>query len=276
MNFISNSSYLGVSNHLIEKAESLAIEIVQDIINKLEQEFPKEEVDQGIVIYTEFMTFLGESLTFNEEEIPEDLISWSKRVGEHEASLRGRISDVVVLYPTIRVIFVEHITKISLEYGLSAEEVAFVLKRIGYILDISINETILAFERLKDKMIKETQEEVNILSAPIVPLQDGLAVLPLIGSIDTNRAKYLLENTVPRIAELKVKSIIIDFSGILVIDTAVANHIFKIHDVLRLLGIDTIATGIRPELAQTVVKSGMDFSSIKTYANVQQALEDMK
>jgi rsbT co-antagonist protein RsbR len=59
------------------------------------------------------------------------------------------------------------------------------------------------------------------------------------------------------------------------IDTAVANHIFKIHEVLRLLGVNAIATGIRPELAQTVVNGGIDFSSIKTYANVKQAIEDM-
>jgi rsbT co-antagonist protein RsbR len=69
-------------------------------------------------------------------------------------------------------------------------------------LDISINETIQAFERRKDKIIKEAQEEVNELSAPIVPIQDGMAVLPLIGAIDTNRAKYLLEKVVPNISRL--------------------------------------------------------------------------
>ncbi|MEK1832817.1 STAS domain-containing protein [Priestia megaterium] len=114
------------------------------------------------------------------------------------------------------------------------------------------------------------------LSVPIVPIQDGIAVLPLIGSIDSERAEYILENVILKIIEMKVEYLIVDFSGILNIDTIAERYLFDIYSVLRLQGIEVVITGIRPELAQTVVRNGIDFSSIKTYATVKQAIETQK
>lgn len=270
------NSILAVAKYLTENAASLTANIVRDIIQRIESEIPNDEIEQAIIVYTEFIGFLGSSITDNDEQAPEGLIAWSKKNGEREASLSGKISYIISRYPVTRVVYTEYMTKIGIEHDLSTEEVAFLIKRINYMLDISINETILAFERLKDKMIKRAQEEMNELSAPIVPVQDRLAILPLIGSIDSNRAKYLLEKIVPKVAQLGIECLIIDFSGIVMIDTAVANHIFKIHEILRLLGIHVIATGMRPELAQTIVHGGIDFSSIKTYATVKQAIESIK
>ncbi|WP_334314220.1 STAS domain-containing protein [Aneurinibacillus sp. Ricciae_BoGa-3] len=68
--------------------------------------------------------------------------------------------------------------------------------------------------------------KTNELSAPIVPVRDGVAVLPLIGTIDTNRAKFILEKVVPRVSELNIHCLIVDFSGIHIIDTAVAGRLF--------------------------------------------------
>ncbi|MCJ7986707.1 STAS domain-containing protein [Priestia megaterium] len=139
-------------------------------------------------------------------------------------------------------------------------------------LDISINETIVVFEQVKDKIIQKAQQEVLKLSVPVVPIQDKTAVLPLIGSIDSERAEYILENVILKIIEMKVEYLIVDFSGILNIDSIAERYLFDIYSVLRLQGIEVVMTGIRPELAQTVVRNGIDFSSIKTYATVKQAI----
>jgi len=133
-------------------------------------------------------------------------------------------------------------------------------------------ETVIVFEQVKDEMIKKAQQEVLKLSVPVVPIQDGIAVLPLIGSIDSERAEYILENVILKILEMKVEYLIVDFSGILNIDTIAERYLFDIYSVLRLQGIEVMMTGIRPELAQTVVRNGIDFSSIKTYATVKQAI----
>ncbi|MFE3982588.1 MULTISPECIES: STAS domain-containing protein [unclassified Priestia] len=144
-------------------------------------------------------------------------------------------------------------------------------------LDISITETVIVFEQVKDEIIKKAQQEVLKLSVPVVPIQDKTAVLPLIGSIDSERAEYILENVILKIIEMKVEYLIVDFSGILNIDTIAERYLFDIYSVLRLQGIEEVMmTGIRPELAQTVVRNGFDFSSIKTYATVKQAIETQK
>jgi rsbT co-antagonist protein RsbR len=266
-------SFFLVAQYLIKNVDTLALEIAEDFVHRMKLEIPKEQMEQGIVAYTEFIGLFAESLTLKEEVMPEGFTNWIKKNGEREVSLAKKVSDVLALYPMVRIIYTEHITNISINHGLSAKEVASIIKRLNHMIDISIKETIQEFERLKEIIIKEAQGEINELSAPIVPVRNGVAVLPLIGTIDTNRAKFLLEKVVPKVAELKIHCLIMDFSGIVMIDTAVANHIFKIHHVLRLLGININVTGIRPELAQTIVNGGIDLTSITTYATVQQAIE---
>ncbi len=143
-------------------------------------------------------------------------------------------------------------------------------------LDISLNETIFAFERLSDEYKEKTQRELDELSAPIVMIKDGIAVLPLIGIIDSYRANYIMEKVVPKISELRLNYVIVDFSGILKIDTDIARHLHQIGQMLDLLGIQTLTTGLRPELAKTVVNSGINMSEITSFANVKQALESIK
>ncbi|PLR77361.1 anti-anti-sigma factor [Bacillus sp. V3-13] len=265
-----------VAKYLTENANSLAIEIVDEILDKFEFTVPEEEIKQAIVVYKEFIGFLGQALISTEMKVPDGLIEWSKRNGEREAALMGRISSIIGRYPDTRLVFSERINKIILSFGLSAEDVIFVNKRLNLMLDISITETIIAFERLTDNILKTRQGQINELSAPIVPIQEGVAVLPLIGSVDFERAEHLLNKVVPKIPQLRVECLIIDFSGIVTIDAEVAGHIFNIYDVLRLLGINVIMTGIRPELATKVVHRGIDFSSFTTYSNVMQAIESIK
>nr|WP_231618159.1 STAS domain-containing protein [Fictibacillus sp. 23RED33] len=140
-------------------------------------------------------------------------------------------------------------------------------------LDVSINETVLAFERKSEEILEKTRSELRELSTPVVPIENGLAVLPLIGSIDADRTEHLMNFVLPKIPELQVECLIMDFSGIVVMDTEVAGHIFNVYRVLGLLGIEVLVTGLRPALAISAVSEGIDFSSIKTFANVKQAIE---
>jgi rsbT co-antagonist protein RsbR len=266
-----------VAEYLIKNAELLAVEIVDYNIDKIDFEVPKEIIKKSIIYQTEFIKYLSEAITYNDEEqVAKGFIEWNKEYGQQEEFLLDKVSNLVKPYPDFRLFFTKRFTSICTQHELSIEEAVTIISRLNYILDISLAESILVYEQHTYTIDKKRVGEIIELSAPVVPIQDGLAVLPLIGSIDTNRAKYLLEKAVPKIAEMKIECLVIDFSGIVMVDTVVANHIFRIHDVLRLLGINTIATGIRPELAQTVVSGGIDFSSIKTYATVRQAIENWK
>ncbi|HWO98239.1 MAG TPA: STAS domain-containing protein [Bacillus sp. (in: firmicutes)] len=270
------TSFFNISNYLIESAESLAVEIVEGVLHKMNLKIPEWEKEQAIMMYIQFMEFLGKSLIDNKTEVSEDLVVWSKENGERQAASGEKISEIVVRYPPTRDIFIEILTRISLEFNLSIKETAFIIRQINAMLDVSLNETVFAFERLADKMMDETQREMAELSAPVVPIKEGIGVLPLIGAIDSYRATYILEKVVPKVAELQIKYLIIDFSGILTIDVEIARYLYQIENILRLLGVNTIITGLRPELAQTIVNGGIDMSSIKTFATVKQALENFK
>jgi rsbT co-antagonist protein RsbR len=270
------TALLKVGNYLKENATYLASEIVNQIVNKFDFEVPNEEIEQAKTMYVKFLCFLGESFNCTEGSVPESLTAWSKENGERVAASQGRISGIFSRYPDTRMVFIDFLMEISQENDLTTEEVGLILKRVNHMLDISINETVYAYERRTEELMKKVRAEMNELSTPVVPIQDGLAVLPLIGSFDYDRTQYLLTKVVPRIPKLHLDFLIIDFSGIITIDIEVASHIFTVYDVLRLLGIDVIVTGIRPELAQKSVHAGIDFSSFKSYANVKQAIESIK
>nr|WP_285289167.1 STAS domain-containing protein [Bacillus sp. ISL-41] len=99
-----------------------------------------------------------------------------------------------------------------------------------------------------------------------------MAILPLIGEFDYERSDHIMTHVIPKISELRIKNLIIDFSGIAMIDAEIAARIFNINKVLRLIGIETMLTGIRPELAVDVINTGIDFSKLNTYGTVQQAI----
>ncbi|WP_409305558.1 STAS domain-containing protein [Peribacillus sp. SCS-155] len=270
------SSLAKVIDYIIENKKDLADHLVNDIVEKLGINISEEEIASAKNMYEEFLDFLSQSIECDEGSVPDELVEWSRMNGERAASQNARISDIFIRYPDTRIVFADYFLKICLDHHLTVNEYAAFTKRINQMLDISINETVYAFERSTDKIIKEAQSEINKLASPVVPIQKGLAVLPLIGSIDSDRAEHLLNNVVPKLPGYDLESLIIDFSGIVTINADVANHIFRIHDVLRLLGISVMFTGIRAELAAKVVGGGIDFSTYNMYTNVRQAIEQMK
>jgi rsbT co-antagonist protein RsbR len=264
------------TDYLNKNTELLAVEIVDAVLDKMKLEIPEWEKEQAIKMYIEFIGFLAGRLNGNEGIASEDLILWSRGNGERAASSGERISEIIVRYPPTRMILTEMMIQLAVKYTLSVKEISLVINEMNLMLDISINETIFAFERRNDKILQDTQREMEKLSAPIVPIRDGIAILPLIGKIDFYRAEYLSQNVVPKIAELDIDYLIVDFSGILDIDLEIAQYLYNIESVLRLIGIQTIVTGLRPSLAQTVVRGGIDMSNIKTFAHLKQALESIK
>ncbi len=126
-------------------------------------------------------------------------------------------------------------------------------------------------ERQHQKMLKE----INEISAPIVPVLEGIAVLPLVGSIDSDRARQLLDDLPSKAQQKNVHCLIIDLSGVYTFDELVIEYLFKVMDVLKLLGIRSILTGIRPDLAQAAIQLRTDLSSVKTMDTVKRALNDL-
>ncbi|WCK53175.1 STAS domain-containing protein [Aneurinibacillus sp. Ricciae_BoGa-3] len=262
-----------VANYLIDNRQQIAQEIIDTILSEAHIDFSQDDINTGLASFEEFLRFLGEAILRNDKQPSSDLMNWSHKNGEREASTGKKITFVLESYSLIRDAFQRKIYSICKFYNVDRDVTFDIITNVDRLIDVTLHETIKAFDAFKDRILVMTKEEVSELSAPIVPVDDGIAVLPIIGQIDTYRAKNILEKTVPKVAELKVEHLIIDFSGIQAVDTMVVDHLFKINNVLRLLGIDSTITGIRPEIARTTVQMGIDLSSIKTFATVRQALK---
>ncbi|RDU35733.1 RsbT co-antagonist protein RsbRB [Neobacillus piezotolerans] len=130
----------------------------------------------------------------------------------------------------------------------------------------------------KNTMIRLISQKdlINELSSPVIKLQGNSALLPLIGDIDTARAKIILENTLVQCVEQSVSSLCIDLSGVAIMDTMVANELFNLIKALKLIGVRTTLSGIRPEIAQTAVLIGLKFEDVSILPSLSQALDAVK
>ena len=125
---------------------------------------------------------------------------------------------------------------------------------------------------LHEQIIEGQQAALRELSTPIIPITDGVIAMPLIGAIDSNRAQQVIEGLLTGVAELGATTAILDITGVPVVDTQVANALLRAAQAVKLLGAQVIITGIRPEVAQTLVGLGLDLSGITTLATLQSGI----
>ena len=110
------------------------------------------------------------------------------------------------------------------------------------------------------------------LSTPVVKLWDGVLALPMIGTLDSARTQIVMESLLQRIVETGSEIAIIDITGVPTVDTLVAQHLLKTVTAIRLMGADCIISGIRPQIAQTIVHLGVDLQGVTTKATLADAL----
>jgi rsbT co-antagonist protein RsbR len=111
------------------------------------------------------------------------------------------------------------------------------------------------------------------LSAPLIPVFDNITVMPLVGTIDTERAKSIMENLLQGVVKHRAEVVLIDITGVPVVDTMVAHHIIQASEAVRLVGAKCLLVGIRPEIAQTIVNLGIDLSQLTTKNSLQKGIE---
>jgi rsbT co-antagonist protein RsbR len=126
----------------------------------------------------------------------------------------------------------------------------------------------------REKTIQQSQEVIRELSTPVLLLRKKLLVLPIVGVLDSNRAKQLTEQLLRSIRANRARVVVVDITGVPAIDSKVANHLIQTVEAVRLLGAAAIVTGLSPEVAQTVVTIGVDLSRIKTFCDLQSGIEE--
>jgi rsbT co-antagonist protein RsbR len=120
-------------------------------------------------------------------------------------------------------------------------------------------------------VINRQQEEMLELSTPVVKLWDGILALPLIGTLDSNRTQIVMEALLQKIVETGSRVAIIDITGVPTVDTLVAQHLLKTITAARLMGAECLISGIRPQIAQTIVHLGVDLGGVITKSSLADA-----
>jgi rsbT co-antagonist protein RsbR len=127
------------------------------------------------------------------------------------------------------------------------------------------------YQKMREEVITRQQQEMLELSTPVVKLWDGILALPLIGTLDSARTQIVMEALLQRIVETGSSVAIIDITGVPTVDTLVAQHLLKTVTAARLMGADCIISGIRPQIAQTIVHLGVALGDVTTKSNLADA-----
>jgi PAS domain S-box-containing protein len=158
-------------------------------------------------------------------------------------------------------------TEFPIEIGLKPFDTEEGVVAMATIIDIT--------ERKKlEELVKRQQEDLMELSTPVIHLWEGILVLPVVGTLDSERSRIMVEQLLNALSDSGSSIAIVDISGVPTVDTLVAQHLMKAIDASKLMGAECIISGIRPEIANTIVNLGLDLSRVKTKSSMSKALKD--
>ncbi len=136
------------------------------------------------------------------------------------------------------------------------------------------NTVAVGFVQERERVIRQQQEAIRELSTPVLQVRERLLILPIIGVIDTQRARQIMEQLLRGIRTNRAKVVVIDITGVAAMDATVANHLVQTVEASRLLGAIVIVTGLSPEIAQTLVNIGVDLGKMNTVGDLQGGIEE--
>lgn len=154
------------------------------------------------------------------------------------------------------------------EPGLLVEE----MLKVSEVLDSLSIMTLESFIKGREEVILRQTSEINEISTPVIRVWEGILALPIIGTLDSERTQVIMENLLQEIVNTGSSIAILDISGVPTVDTLVAQHLIKTVNATRLMGAECIISGIRPEIAQTIVHLGIDLTGVQTKASMASAL----
>ncbi|APA01744.1 MULTISPECIES: STAS domain-containing protein [Bacillus] len=202
---------------------------------------------------------------------------WAAQVAKSRVEQDAEVHEVVEAIGNSRTVFWEAVTRFMDEHqDIVTNEDA---RRWNHLVNSSFDQLMTDFtEQFQTLMIarlSSQQELISELSCPVILIADTIGTLPLIGSIDTRRARVILETVPENCVAKRITNLVIDLSGVPIVDTMVAQQLYMLSKTLFLLGIRTVFSGIRPDVAQTSIQLGLDFSEYQTYGSLEQALASM-
>ncbi|KAA6453789.1 STAS domain-containing protein [Bacillus atrophaeus] len=265
-----------IGEKIVQYEKALAQNVADIEINSLGRRLEEDrQASPGITYREQLITYLGQALYQDMQEVTERISEWSKQAGEMFIRLNVSLSESLRAISFYRTVIWNVFTEELEQRKFAAITMLDVSKMLDPLFDKVSSIIGEVYEQHNNRLMKIAYTALEELSVTVVPVAETIAVIPLVGAIDTHRAKLIMDISLNEGARLKLKHIILDVSGVPLIDTMVADQIFHIVNALRLTGIKAMITGIHPEIAQTIVSLGLDFGDIKTRATLQQALKEL-
>ena len=163
--------------------------------------------------------------------------------------------------------------RIRKEFPDDAQGLADETWRATMMIDRLGLETTTAFLKSREEVIRRQQQDLLEISTPVVRLWEGIVAVPLIGTLDSARTQIVMQNLLEAIVSQSASIAIIDITGVPTVDTLVAQHLLKTVAAARLMGADCVISGIRPQIAQTIIHLGVDLTDVITKATLADAFQ---
>lgn len=269
------SLYTYLNDHLVDMREEWLSELENSSSNFYSIDKSTVNMEELVTAHQILLENVIKVFIEEEAEYSANISKWAVEVAEKRAKDLVPILESIEQLNMVKRILLSYVERFSEESTdhLTVTTLFEWIRLIQYAFDLFVNIFISSFDEFKFQQLTAQQETIYELSSPVIPITKGIGVLPLIGDIDTKRAQLIMENTLKECNEKRFNHLFIDLSGVPLIDTMVAHQIFQVIHALRLIGVKGYLSGLRPEVAQTAIQLGVDFSQIPMFNNLASALE---
>lgn len=268
--------------HVTEEDLELLLEYAKIVLPKLDDFI--EQFYDWMKTQPEFELYFSDPVTlervqkqqrhywhdFFAAEIDESYVHKRKSIGASHARVGLSLPTYVSgMYRSLRIW-----TDVLYDHSLSLERYARSLKAITKLIMLDTAVVVDTYMRQTHYVIAEQHDSLMQMSTPVTEVWNDILMLPIVGIIDSKRAQDIMTAVLHKIADTHSRSLILDISGVAVVDTAVANHLIKITKATRLMGCTCTISGVSPAIAQTIVELGINVGDIRTTATLKDALRD--
>lgn len=176
-------------------------------------------------------------------------------------------------YELLRLMRVTILKRLAAQHANDAAGLATVVSGMDRFMDISMGAIASAYVTEKERIIADQAAAIRELSTPILRLRDRFLVVPVVGVVDTHRARELTESLLHAVRRYRARSVVVDITGVPIVDSKVANHLVQTVEAVRLMGAHVVLSGISPDIARTLVAIGANMSSVVTVGEFDLAVE---
>ncbi|NLP49652.1 STAS domain-containing protein [Bacillus sp. RO1] len=274
---MTKTSHFLIGQKLIDMKNEVAASMLLEIQNAYPNvpQYRDEAIEAQIKeIFRTLLVFLGEYVQDPKNKVLDRAKEWGESVGFMSVKSGGSLEETLSNMTLYKKCLWAFIQREGFKDGFNMNQITDIFILIDEIFNIIVYGFSHAFSIATEQKMLETKATYIRLSIPIVPLQKGLGVLPLVGEIDEVRAGILIEETLEKSKNLSISNLIIDFSGVYRLDGTVLHTMDLLIRSLKLIGITPIITGLRPELSLQFINSGLNLKDIQICGSIAQVLQE--